>query len=140
LVEFDHENKKAYLSMRAEEILHELNKEEEEFLKKQAKGENPKPLESIWRPEYGRFMIEGTPGEPYTVDVKGILKVESNMRNRRKLVQSQLQNDEEILSISNFPILGAYEHFTTPEMKTMGPIANSAYISDDLINTHIRFG
>lgn len=35
-----------------------------------------------FHPEYGRYMLESTPGAPYTGAVSDLLSVESNMRYR----------------------------------------------------------
>lgn len=35
-----------------------------------------------FHPEYGRFMLESTPGSPYTGRLTDILSVEENMRYR----------------------------------------------------------
>jgi hypothetical protein len=36
----------------------------------------------VFHPEYGRFMLESTPGEPYNGSVNDLLSVECNMRFR----------------------------------------------------------
>ena len=36
----------------------------------------------VFHPEYGRYMLESTPGAPYTGCVRDLLLVESNMRLR----------------------------------------------------------
>lgn len=53
LVKFDHEAKRARLSLRATEMLHHLMEKE-----KDGDGAN----EVLWRPEFAEFMVEGTPG------------------------------------------------------------------------------
>lgn len=35
-----------------------------------------------FHPEYGRYMLESTPGSPYTGSLRDLLSVESNMRYR----------------------------------------------------------
>jgi len=35
-----------------------------------------------FHPEYGRYMLESTPGSPYTGSIRDLLSVESNMRYR----------------------------------------------------------
>jgi glutamate--cysteine ligase catalytic subunit len=53
-----------------------------------SEGEEP----PHFHPEFGRFMLEATPGRPWGIDFKDLLKVESNMRwryyidNRRLVV------------------------------------------------------
>ncbi|KAH0479412.1 MAG: hypothetical protein KVP17_004832 [Porospora cf. gigantea B] len=42
--------------------------------------------ESKWLPEYGRHMIEATPGEPYDLTVAGsLVGVEESMRSRESV-------------------------------------------------------
>lgn len=36
----------------------------------------------LFHPEYGRFMLESTPGAPYTGSLPDLLSVERNMRYR----------------------------------------------------------
>ena len=58
---------------------------------------------SLWRPEYGAYMVEGTPGQPYGSIVSFFNTVESNMRARRREVEALLRPDEILLSITSFP-------------------------------------
>ena len=53
MVKFDHVNKTAKLSLRAQKLLPILRKPEDDGVK---------DLDSLWRPEYAAYMIEGTPG------------------------------------------------------------------------------
>lgn len=132
----NHKEKKAYLSLRAEDLMKELNLEEDNY----NQGKLKEAPTSLWRPEYGRFMIESTPFYPYTSDIKSMLYVEENMRLRRKRVEELAKDGEVLLTISMFPLFGAVKNFTIPESKPEGEIAKSFYASDDLINHHPRFG
>jgi glutamate--cysteine ligase catalytic subunit len=40
---------------------------------------NPLP---VFHPEFGRFMLEATPGKPWGIDLKELLSVESDMKTR----------------------------------------------------------
>ncbi|KAF9578992.1 hypothetical protein BGW38_004944, partial [Lunasporangiospora selenospora] len=77
VVSFDEENKNAKLSLRVWQILQDLAQEEED-----AKTDPAKKLlvNSSWHPEYGRYMLEGTPGEPYMGLARDLLAVETNMK------------------------------------------------------------
>jgi glutamate--cysteine ligase catalytic subunit len=44
-----------------------------------ARHNNPAP---VFHPEFGRFMLEATPGKPWGIDFKELLKVEPDMRRR----------------------------------------------------------
>lgn len=94
IVKFDDENKIARVSLRAQEILTELNKKE---------FENPSGVKSLWRPEYGAYMIEGTPGQPYGGLLAHFNIVEANMRNRREEASQLLEKGESLLTLTSFP-------------------------------------
>ena len=40
----------------------------------------------LWSPEFGDFMIEGIPGEPFSESLAQLLLVESSLKNRYVLV------------------------------------------------------
>jgi len=136
LIYIDDENKQIKLCLRAEDILHELNKEEEEVIKGNSKIE----LDSLWRPEYGSYMIESTPGKPFGASISSILKLEENMNLRRKKASKYLKKGEFLATFSMFPLIGARKIFTIPESKVNGPISSSKFTPDTLINSHPRFG
>jgi glutamate--cysteine ligase catalytic subunit len=102
VVVFDDDNKRVRLCLRAPEILSILQEAENEA---KARG-TEEQLPSIWRPEYGSFMIEGTPGWPYGGRVEDLLVVQDNMAQRRKEVQRLLQGGEVILCLTHFPLMG----------------------------------
>lgn len=60
-------------------------------------------VKSLWRPEYGAYMIEGTPGKPYGGLLAHFNIVEANMRYRREEAQRLLGPDEVLMTITNFP-------------------------------------
>lgn len=130
VVRFDDHERTVKLDLRANDILVELARQEEE------NPDNP-DLPSLWRPEYGRFMIESTPGTPYC-GLPCIDQVEQNMALRRAALLAQLDADEGAFTMSHFPMIGTSDH-TFPPTQAKGPIANSLYISDDIINAHKRF-
>lgn len=104
IVKLDHEKKAAKVSLRANEILAQLNVKEQE---------NPDNLKCLWRPEYGAYMIEGTPGKPYGGLLAHFNIVEANMRYRREEVEQLLNEGEVIMSLTSFPRLGCPD-FTDP--------------------------
>lgn len=108
IVVFDSEKQKAQVSLRGEEILHELNKKE---------LEDPENCKSLWRPEYAAYMIEGTPGKPYGGLLAHFNVVEANMQARRIEASQLLLPNESIMSITSFPRLGCPK-FTYPEYDT----------------------
>jgi hypothetical protein len=56
LVDFREEQRRVRLSLKGHEILEKLQVAENAA--KEAGGDALQKLEAIWRPEYGRFMIE----------------------------------------------------------------------------------
>ncbi|XP_055118995.1 glutamate--cysteine ligase catalytic subunit isoform X2 [Symphalangus syndactylus] len=94
LVSFDHENKKVRLVLSGEKVLEIL----------QEKGERTNPNHpTLWRPEYGSYMIEGTPGQPYGGTMSEFNTVEANMRKRRKEATSILEENQALCTITSFP-------------------------------------
>ncbi|KAM9665610.1 glutamate--cysteine ligase catalytic subunit isoform 3-T3 [Trichechus inunguis] len=132
LVSFDHENKKVQLVLSGEEVLETL----------QEKGERTNPNHpTLWRPEYGSYMIEGTPGQPYGGTMSEFNTVEDNMRKRRKEATSLLEENQAVCTITSFPRLGC-PGFTLPEYKpnpVEGGASKSLFFPDEAINKHPRF-
>ncbi|XP_053794400.1 glutamate--cysteine ligase catalytic subunit isoform X4 [Vidua macroura] len=94
LVKFDHENKKVRLLLCGEEVLQTL----------QDKGEKVNPNHpTLWRPEYGSYMIEGTPGQPYGGTMSEFNTVQDNMRKRRQEAASVLKENEAVCTVTSFP-------------------------------------
>ncbi|XP_066601094.1 glutamate--cysteine ligase isoform X1 [Prorops nasuta] len=132
LIKFDDEEKVAKLSLRAKEILNILNEEERK---------NPQNVKSLWRPEYGAFMIEGTPGSPYGGLLAHFNVVEANMHNRRQEASKLLLPGETLMSLTNFPRMGALD-FTDPPAKPSpdSGASRSLFFPDDAIYSgHPRF-
>ncbi|KAL0622255.1 Glutamate--cysteine ligase catalytic subunit [Plecturocebus cupreus] len=132
LVSFDHENKKVRLVLSGEKVLETL----------QEKGERTNPNHpTLWRPEYGSYMIEGTPGQPYGGTMSEFNTVEANMRKRRKEATSVLEENQAVCTITSFPRLGC-PGFTLPEFKpnpVEGGASKSLFFPDEAINKHPRF-
>ncbi|KAM3966577.1 glutamate--cysteine ligase [Aphomia sociella] len=104
IVKFDDENQRATVSLRADELLPKL--QEKELM-------DPQNVKSLWRPEYGAYMVEGTPGKPYGGLLAHFNIVEANMQYRRAEASTLLKDGEVIMSITNFPRLGC-PNFTSP--------------------------
>ncbi|OTF75558.1 hypothetical protein BLA29_011701, partial [Euroglyphus maynei] len=58
ILKFDHQSHKVRVSNRANELLKILQEPEE----------NGQDCVSLWRPEFGAYMVEGTPGQPYSMN------------------------------------------------------------------------
>eukprot|EP00954_Amorphochlora_amoebiformis_P017171 1317406-Amorphochlora_amoeboformis.AAC.2 len=96
------------------------------------------PPSVIFHPEYGRFMIETTPSDPYGGYTRDIRCVEANMRLRRVIIRRHLKEGEIYSTLTTYPLLGDGD-FTVPSYKPKGPVAISDYVPDELINPHPRF-
>ncbi|KAI8819320.1 glutamate-cysteine ligase-domain-containing protein [Fimicolochytrium jonesii] len=134
VVHYDEENKQPRVSLRAHDVLEKLQALEMDAI---AKGE---VFESSWKPEYGRYMLEGTPGLPYGYTLEDTLAVEESMRRRRELATSLLPPNEAVLTMTNFPLLGSCG-FTEPSATATpdsGP-SMSLFIPSEAINPHARF-
>uniref|UniRef100_U5EZ27 Glutamate--cysteine ligase n=1 Tax=Corethrella appendiculata TaxID=1370023 RepID=U5EZ27_9DIPT len=134
IVKFDDENQRATVSLKAQEILAQLNEKE---------LANPTEVKSLWRPEYAAYMVEGTPGKPYGGLMAHFNVVEANMRYRRQEVVALLAENETVMSITSFPRLGT-PNFTTPPYETTpddeSSAARSLYFPDQAIYPgHPRF-
>ena len=94
-----------------------------------------------WVPEYGAWMVEATPDRPYNGFTTDLLRVERNMRLRRKRILTVLTEDEIAPTMSCFPLIGALgADGSVPQVKVGGPVTLSDYIGDRIINPHPRFG
>lgn len=83
-------------------------------------------------------MIEAVPRDPYGGYISDLLLVEKNMQLRRKRLHAVLHSEEIAPTTANFPMMGVagYDH----TIGKGGDVANSVYISDEVINPHPRFG
>ncbi|KPI93415.1 Glutamate--cysteine ligase catalytic subunit [Papilio xuthus] len=132
IVKFDDENERATVSLRADDLLPKLQEKEHA---------DPQNVKSLWRPEYGAYMIEGTPGKPYGGLLAHFNIVEANMQYRRAEASTLLNNGEVIMSITNFPRLGC-PNFTnppfTPNPKT-GVTLSHFFPDEAIFPGHPRF-
>ena len=110
-------------------------------VRESAAGPSPSRRTSVatlWRPEYGRYMIEGTPGLPYGSTARDLLAVEGNMVLRRQQVRRLLRPGERLVTLTVFPRLGC-PRFLHPHAEPRGEASHSLFIPDEAINTHPRF-
>uniref|UniRef100_A0A8C7TE74 Glutamate--cysteine ligase n=1 Tax=Oncorhynchus mykiss TaxID=8022 RepID=A0A8C7TE74_ONCMY len=132
LIEMDEKNEKVRLVLKGGEVLETL----------QDKGEKTNPNHpTLWRPEYGSYMIEGTPGQPYGGTMSEFNTVEDNMGKRRREASSVLNKNETLATITSFPRLGC-PGFTQPEYNPTPVekgVSKSLFFPDEAINGHPRF-
>ncbi|CCA66352.1 probable gamma-glutamylcysteine synthetase [Serendipita indica DSM 11827] len=135
VVAFDDEEGDARLSLRQTEILAKLAHVCDDL----PCGPKNAPV-PIFHPEYGRFMLESTPGAPYNGSVNDLLGVESNMRFRRTLAKKHLNPNELPITITSFPRLGVPGVFTDPYFDPANAQAShSLFLPDEITNPHARF-
>ncbi|CAG9108185.1 unnamed protein product [Plutella xylostella] len=132
IVKFDDENKRVTVSLRAPELLEKLQEPE---------NTDPTNCKSLWRPEYGAYMVEGTPGRPYGGLLAHFNIVEANMRYRRAEASTLLKDGEVIMSITNFPRLGCPNFTSPPHQPTPSSgVTMSHFFPDEAIYPgHPRF-
>lgn len=137
VVSFDDANHNAKLSLRQEEILKVLSASDQE-----TRNSAPGLASQIptFHPEYGRFMLESTPGSPYGASPKELRGVERNMRLRRQIARSHLKHNELPITLTSYPRLGVTDgEFTEPHFEANGNASRSMFLPDELINPHARF-
>jgi glutamate--cysteine ligase catalytic subunit len=98
VISYDHAGRNARLSLRQNEILEELANDEKlktagavapnlqhtVSYESYAEGPNSRMEDNppLFHPEYGRYMLEATPGRPYGHDLVDCLQVEKDMKRR----------------------------------------------------------
>ncbi|BGP49230.1 glutamate--cysteine ligase [Rhodotorula kratochvilovae] len=138
VISYDDEGKNARLSLRQTEILDDLQADAQER-RDNGSTSGKEACIPVFHPEYGRYMLESTPGAPYGATLEDLLLVEGNMRFRRKLAKSRMKPHEVPLTLTTFPRLGAPGVFTDPYFKPGGGVARSLFLPDEVINQHVRF-
>ncbi|KAL2259626.1 hypothetical protein VTK26DRAFT_6643 [Humicola hyalothermophila] len=93
----------------------------------------------VFHPEFGRFMLEATPGKPWGIELKELLEVEPNMKLRRCIAKNHMLPNEYPITLTTFPRLGSPGVFTDPAYPVSGPKLRSQFVPDEIANPHIRF-
>ncbi|KAL9129414.1 MAG: hypothetical protein Q9217_002119 [Psora testacea] len=144
VVAFDDERRKVKLSLRQADILAALA--EDEALCKQGGcvpdlqlvKSNARAI-PVFHPEFGRFMLEATPGKPWGIGFKDLLDVEPNMKWRRVIAKDHMEANEYPITLTTFPRLGTRDEFITPYYPPSGEVLRSQFLPDEIANPHIRF-
>eukprot|EP01138_Halocafeteria_seosinensis_P015003 gb/GECG01015315.1/.p1 GENE.gb/GECG01015315.1/~~gb/GECG01015315.1/.p1 ORF type:complete len:872 (+),score=96.63 gb/GECG01015315.1/:1-2616(+) len=148
IVHFDEEERRPRVALVAPQVIRSLEQSSEEETATNSASRNDKidrHLETAWRPEYGAWMVEATPGRPYGNLTTDLPLVQLNMARRRSQIQKALHSlvpslRLEPCSIVCFPMLGVGDDYTTPRLSLGGPYSRSRYFSDGAICPHPRFG
>ncbi|VUC20231.1 unnamed protein product [Clonostachys rosea] len=147
VVTYDKDDEKVLLSLRQAEILTALASDQElaeaggctdDTIDDTTKGKTDKPI-PVFHPEFGRFMLEATPGKPWGIGFKELLDVEPDMKLRRKIAKEHMLSTEYPITLTTFPRIGSPGQFTFPYYPTGGPKLRSQFVPDEIANPHIRF-
>ncbi|CDR95476.1 glutamate-cysteine ligase catalytic subunit, putative [Babesia bigemina] len=110
----------------------------------------PVPLEHdagqfIFMPEFGAFMVEGTPGTPWILDKDNTTEVFEWFSGARRHIRLGLERlgitDVHPFTLTSFPLLGTPDSvFEHPMIKPpQQPVMLSEFCGDVLVNPHPRF-
>ncbi|KAI6121726.1 glutamate-cysteine ligase-domain-containing protein [Pisolithus sp. B1] len=136
VVAFDDEKKNAKLSLRQTEILKELGN----IVGTLSSDTSPPASVPKFHPEYGRYMLESTPGSPYTGSIADLLSVEADMHHRRALARNHMKENEIPLTLTSFPRLGTVGVFTEPYYDPNNArSSHSLFLPEEITNPHARF-
>lgn len=103
------------------------------------RGRNrPGKTAPTFHPEFGRFMLEATPGAPWGIDLKDLLDVEQDMKWRRQIAKEHMYDSEYPITMTTFPLLGDKKSLT-PYFPPSGEKLRSQFVPDEIANPHIRF-
>ncbi|KAH6845126.1 glutamate-cysteine ligase-domain-containing protein [Chaetomium sp. MPI-CAGE-AT-0009] len=142
VVTYSEQDPKILLSLRQASILEALACDKELSQKGSApNGSSPhasQPL-PVFHPEFGRFMLEATPGKPWGIEFKELLEVEPDMKLRRRIAKDHMLPDEYPITLTTFPRLGSPGVFTNPFYPVSGSKLRSQFVPDEIANPHIRF-
>ena len=132
IFKIDEQGHSVRLSLRAPEIMKQLRQREE------AAGDSA-GQSCAWMPEFGSWMVEGTPGQPYSGYAADLLVVERNMRIRRARLLAALAADEICPTVTVFPLMGVGSCSHPPADPKPG-LSESLFVPDEVINPAPRFG
>ncbi|KAK2609282.1 glutamate--cysteine ligase [Conoideocrella luteorostrata] len=147
VVTYTKDEQKVLLSLRQAQILEALASDQE--LAKEGcvpalqdgpttKSQSSSPL-PVFHPEFGRFMLEATPGKPWGIGFKELLDVEPDMKLRRKIAKDHMLSKEYPITLTTFPQIGVPGQFTDPFYPPSGSRLRSQFVPDEIANPHIRF-
>lgn len=112
------------LALNAADIIHELC---------------ARPSECDWRPEYGSFMVESVPLQPYGTSAEALESVETNIATRVRMIDEAGDASEFGVLMVSYPLMGV-GNFTDAGDVHDAPYSRSIFVPDICINgTHPRF-
>lgn len=133
MIRIDDKAKTAQLSLNETEVLKNLGEHGKDKQRAIDQG-------ILFHPEYGRFMLEATPYQPYDGEtIEGYAEVEQNMSVRRSVAHNEMgDKNVHAATLTAFPTMGC-DDFTYPKAVPKGPASQSLFLPDEVINQHVRF-
>ncbi|KAK7199049.1 gamma-glutamylcysteine synthetase [Novymonas esmeraldas] len=93
---------------------------------------------AVWHPEYGSFMVESTPDQPYSLALESLESVEPSMRRRYDMLDQEAPPGVVGTTFVTFPLMGQGNFVDSDD--TSSPHSQSLFVPDACINqTHPRF-
>ncbi|GBE61346.1 glutamate--cysteine ligase [Babesia ovata] len=99
----------------------------------------------FFMPEFGAFMVEGTPGAPWVLDKDNTAEVFEWFRGARRHIRLGLESmgitDVYPFTLTSFPLMGTPDSVSDHPMikPPQEPVMRSEFCSDVLVNPHPRF-
>ena len=129
ILELNPRTRQVHIYVQAYELIELLNKAEESI-----QGSFQ------WNPEYGSWVIEAIPSEPYNDSVEGLLSVENKLSLRRRKLRALLASiNRNIfpLSMASFPMMGGPGYLASNSFENS--VTSSRYLDDSVVCKHPRF-
>lgn len=95
-----------------------------------------------WHLEYGAWMIESVPKDPYNEYLEELVRVKSKLELGRKKMKALLKSINPNLypiSLTCFPLMGVGDYFYPNETEKANKVSSSIYLDDKIICPHPRF-
>jgi len=133
----DDASRSVRVALRSPDVLAELRAMEARGEELARHGSSSAHEPCSWMPEYGRWMLESTPGRPF-LGVEGTAQLESNLKLRRARLAAALRPGEIAPTVTSMPLFGV-KGFCEPHHEPEGPTAESLFVPDEVIFPHPRF-
>ena len=89
--------------------------------------------------EGANFNLEHTPARPFTDSLSDFLGLEASMKARRAFIRTHLALDQDFLTLSLMPRLGARDGREITFDRRANGVQRSQFVSDDLLSPHERY-
>lgn len=95
-----------------------------------------------WHLEYGAWMIESVPKDPYDEYLEELVKVKAKLelgRKKMKALLKELDPDIFPVSMTCFPLIGVGDFYYPRSTEKHNQVSSSIYLDDEIICPHPRF-